>query len=370
MHKQLINHLSSRPFASILRHQLLRGENSIALKLMCIIDYLLETKHLYPEILGEPKLSEQLLRFHNFEQFHYYEYKLSDFPFGDWVLACQCCEFIAPYKYTLEHMVLSHNRHLSAELCHWCGQHELREHTQYDTLSQCFHNYYFNKLGSYAGAQHNILIKNVFTQFRWLASKLGVKTYRNTSYRASKSTVKEMLATGANDNADIAKEIFVTKTQIRTVKTIKLNQLDVLFQKAMDHFQIDVRSVQQLQFDQQSTSDTCSTIDSFTTGRDMHTVPLTQSTAQTHDASRMPQKPEVLPTVPAPFPSLRLDSPPTAAYDFQSLEIANLANFLTSALQNMRNETIRKKALINIQQSILQYATEDLQSQIDGTNRN
>lgn len=116
MQQQLIDHLSSRPLEPILRHQLLRGKSAIALKVMCVIDYLLQTKHLYAEILRQPKLLEQLLCFNDFEQFHYYEYKMSDFPFNDWVLACQCCEFIAPYKYTLEHMVLNHNRHMSAEL--------------------------------------------------------------------------------------------------------------------------------------------------------------------------------------------------------------------------------------------------------------
>lgn len=359
MHQEIINHLSSRPFAPILQHQLSLGENTIALKLMCIIDYLLEMKQLYPEILSQPKFLEQLLRFKNFEHFHYYEYRFSDFPFGDWMLACQCCEFIAPYKYTLEHMVLSHGRHLSAELCHWCGQNELREHTQFDTLSQCFHNYYFNKLGSYAGAQHSGLIKNVFAQFRYLATKLGVKTLRNTSYRASKSTAKEVLATGSNDaDTDIAQEIYVTKTPIRVNKTMKMDQLDALFQKAIHHFRINVRNIQHLPFDQQSiTSNTCASFDNYTTTRDIHTVPLMQSPTQ------IPRNPDVQQTM----SSLRLVSPPAAAHDVQSLEIMNLASFLTSALQNMRSDTIRKKALIHIQQSILQYASEDLQSQINGT---
>lgn len=368
MNQKIIDHLSSRPFAPILRHELSKGENTIALKLMCIIDYLLEIKRLYPDIQSQPKFLEQLLCFNDLERFHYYEYKLPDFPFVEWMLVCQCCEFVAPYKYTLEHMVLSHNRHLSAELCHWCGKHELRDHTQFDTLSQCFHNYYYNKMGSYAGSQNvNALIKNVFAQFRWLASKLGVKTHRNSSYRASKAVVREMLATGGNDDDDIAKDVFVTKTQIRSSKIIKLDQLDVLFQKAMDFFQIDVRGVQHLPFDQQSTSDTCSTHESFAIGRNKPTVPMMQSTPHASNAQQMPQNPDVL--LFATTSPLQSASPPTATPDFQSNEITSLANFLTSALQNMRNESIRKKAVINIQQSILQYATEDLQSQIDGTNR-
>lgn len=127
-----------------------------------------------------------------------------------------------------------------------------------------------------------------------------------------------------------------------------------------------LRNVQHLPFGQQSESDTSSTLDSYTTARDMHTVPMMQSVAQTSNAQQMPQNPEVQLTTPTSLASLHLTSPPAAAYDFQSLEITNLANFLTSALQNMRNDSIRKKALINIQQSILQYATEDLQSQING----
>lgn len=95
---------------------------------------------------------------------------------------------------------------------------------------------------------------------------------------------------------------------------------------------------------------------------------MMQSTPHTSKALQMPQNPDDRQLF-APTSSMRLVSPPTAAHDFQSMEISNLANFLTSALQNMRNESIRKKAVINIQQSILQYATEDLQSQIDGTNK-
>lgn len=363
MHQEIINHLSSRPFAPILQHQLLYGENTIALKLMCVVDYFLEIKQLYPEISIHPKLLVQLLRFKDYERFHYFEYKLPDFPFGDWTLVCQCCEFTAPYKYT--HMVLCHDRHLSAELCHWSGQHELRDHTQSDTLSQCYQSYFYKKIGSYAGTHLSVLIKNVFTQIRLLAAKLGVKTYRYTRYRAIKSTAKELLATGGIDDADIFKEIYVTKTQKRVWKSMKHDQLEALFQKAMKHFGITVGDVQHLPFDRADAGGTAP--ESYATGRDVHTVPMMQSSAPLSDTQQIPQFPEIqmMPSPPLSTTSYQLAASSTATYNAQ-LQIMNLAGFLTSALLNIRNESIRKKAVINIQQSILQFANEDLQSQIDG----
>lgn len=375
MHQQIINHLSSRPFAPILQLQLMYGENTIALKLMCVVDYFLEIKNLYPKILSQPKLLEQLLRFNDYEHFHYFEYRLPNFPYADWILGCQCCEFIAPYKYTLEHMVLSHGRHLSAELCQWCGQHELRDHTQTDTLSQCFHNYYYKKMGSYAGADLNVLIKIVFTQIRSLAVKLGVRTYRNNHYLASKTMAKEVLATGGIDDADISKEVYVTKVAIRVSKTIKLNQLDALFEKAMHYFGITVRNVQHSPIDRTAAIDRASAsrsmFESDETGRDIHSVPMMRSSAQTPDTQQMPQIPELQmkSSPPSSTSSFQLasSSSSSAPYNVHSHEIMNLAGFLTSALTNMRNESIRKRAAIKIQQSILQFANEDLQSQIDDT---
>lgn len=353
MNQEIINHLTSRPIAPILHQQLsTHGENAIALKLMCIVDYCLDFKQLYPEILSSPKLFQQLFRFKDYGNFHFYEYKLPDFPFGEWLLTCQCCELIAPYKYTMEHMVLCHDRHLSAELCQWCGKNEIREHTRSDTLNQCYQKYYFGGMQVFAGVQISALIKNVFMQLRYLASKLGVRTYRSPNYRAIMSTVKETLDIG---DADISDEVRVSKTPIRVAKTIKRDQLESLFQQALRYFGINLANVHYSPL----------TFGNYATRSEIRT------TAQMFDTQQMPQIPQIhlTSTSPSSTPSQQQlpsvsSSISTPSYDPQSLEITNLANLLTSALKNMHDESIRKKALINIQRSILQYATEDLQSQI------
>lgn len=194
---------------------------------MTIIDCVLEKSKLYAQILQHPKLLDQLLRFKNYEQFNYFEYKLKKIPFGKYLLGCQCCEFVAPYTTTLEHMVLSHGRHQSAELCQWCGESDIRAHIESKTLDQCYCNYsdkhHFN-----VSAHVIQLIDEVFAQLRLLADDLGVRSTHQNNYRACSFTGKETIPLNGIVNDDISNQVFVSKPMVRN-KTMNFDRLERLF---------------------------------------------------------------------------------------------------------------------------------------------
>lgn len=91
MRPNVLEHLMSRPIASIVENSKERC-NEIALKLMCIVDYRLEKLKLYPEMEAISKLTEQLLKFHSFGSFNYFNYKMPYNMFGTKVLKCKNCE--------------------------------------------------------------------------------------------------------------------------------------------------------------------------------------------------------------------------------------------------------------------------------------
>lgn len=131
MSAMLRSHLKSRPIAPIYRAAKQADRVcEVALKLMVVIDYSLEKSNLYPKILEQPKLLDNLLRFKSFEFFQLYEYKIRKSSFGQTLLECQCCGFVGLYNTTLEHMVVNHDRHCSTEECLWCCKVDIREHVE------------------------------------------------------------------------------------------------------------------------------------------------------------------------------------------------------------------------------------------------
>lgn len=342
----IINHLMARPISPILGTQ---SDSEVALKIMCIIDYCLEKSHLYSDILQYPKLLEQLLRFKSYEQFQYYEYKMKKTPFSRLVLGCQCCELVAPYAITLEHMVLNHGRHRSAEECQWCCKLKIHEHIASNTLEQCYSEYI---------DQHQInvdphvcqLIETVFVQLRLLADDLGVRTTRYSSYRACNHSGKEIIVLDDTDDDDISSEVLVTKPLVRN-KMMKFDQLDKFYQEAMRYFDGDTK---QMRYSPCHMRD-----QSIPRVQQMQTSPQ-----HTQFQFQQQQQPQPQPQPPSTLPPL-ISSTHTNNI---SSEITNLANFMITALQAMRNDKVRMKALFNIHKTILQFSAEDLQMQLGNRN--
>lgn len=359
---QIIDHLRSRPIAPLLHHTVC--ENEIALKVMCILDYLLQQKQLYVEILCQPKLLRQLLGFESYANFHYFEYKLN-FPFNPWLLACKCCEFRGAYIDTLEHMALAHGRHESAELCHWCSKTPIRTHIEQSTYAACYDAYLRSNQVSDADALKPLItvVNRVFAQIRYMATKLGVKTLRRDNYQARQKMVKDKIENNAGDDADISNEILVTKTPKLVVKTIQLDQLEKLFGEAMNHFNVAIPNAPTnvlyapsmgSVYGGSGSAEASNSFDAFESYNQQRQQPIHRMQSNQHHHYRQPQQQQQRQQLPAPVPWM----PPIPP------DVINVSNLMVSALRNIRNDSIRKQALIDIQQSILKYLADDLNAQM------
>lgn len=346
MSKTILNHLMARPMSSILKKT--QSENEVTLKLMCIIDHWLEKSQLYADILQYPKLLEQLLRFKNYERFQYFEYKMNKKPFGQLLLACQCCEFVAPYNITMEHMVLNHGRHRSAGECQWCCQLKIHEHIESDTLEQCYHEY-IDKYQINVNPRVCKLIDAVFMQLRLLADNLGVRTTRSSEYRAHNSIRTEIIALDDSDDDDLCNKVLVSKPWVRN-KMMKSDRLNKLFQEAMRYFDNDKKQIRYMR------------------DQSVAQMPRMQHMQELPQHIQLQQQQQQQPSSSRLSPPLNHMPPMPSHTNIISPDITNLANFMIHALQSMHNDSIQMKAMFNIKKTILQYSAEDLQSQLDNRN--
>lgn len=402
---EVIQHLHSRPIKPIF-DLCMSNENEIGLKVMCILDYYLEKSRLYEGISAHPKLLPQLLRFNSFSNFHFFEFVVN-FPLNQWLLRCKAykCEFIGPYKNTLEHMVLCHGRSESAELCQWCDSVKIRDHIELSTHRQCYDRYLREKkINEKEAERASPTIKVVYEQVRMIASRLGVLTRRRGTYQAKKRTEREYIAAqddemaneNLNDNDDtddgLSNEIYVTKTRGYTLKTINLARLDEQFHQAMRHFGIVFPTTsnghgqaheqvnQQYAASQNSDSGTSVPFDGFESymqeSDDHLSTPPPPSSflqmnyqpkihhknpAMQHQRQQKPQQQRQRSQQSKQQPPHSVFPPWTAT---TSPEILNVAQFMISAVQNMRDEANRKQALLDIQQVVLQHSAKDLRSQL------
>lgn len=351
MLKTIHNHLLARPISAILRTT--QTENEKTLKLMYIIDCCLQRWQLYPDILKYPKLLEQLLRFKSYENFQFYEYKMKKKPFGQLLLGCQCCEFVAPYIITLEHMVVNHGRHRSAEECQWCCSSTIHQHIASNTLERCYSEY-INKHQINVDPSVCQLIEMVFKHLRVLAEDLGVLTVHHCNYRARNSIGTEIIVLDDTDKDDISSEVFVSKPFVRN-KTMNIDQLNKIFQKALQYFDEDMIQLGKRKPNHMS-------------DQSVPKMPRLQQTQKPpqHTPFRQQEQPHAQRSPPlGPMPPISSSS----HTNIISPEINHLANLMVLSLQTLHNDTIRAKALFNIKKTILQHSAEDLQWQLENRNK-
>lgn len=133
-------HLQKGPFASIFEYSN-EKTNPIALKLMCIIDYNTQRMELYQRMLAaDPKLLTQLMQFHSYGLFKYYDYQV-DQVIGKHVLKCKFCELIGPYRCIATHLAINHDTHIELTRCAYCNRIELKKHFGEDLLHKCYAKY-------------------------------------------------------------------------------------------------------------------------------------------------------------------------------------------------------------------------------------
>lgn len=228
-------HLKRGPFATIF-DQSNEKTDSIALKVMCIIDYNVQGLDLYRRMeAAGPKLLTQLLKFHSFGQLKYYDYIVGS-EIGKRVLQCKFCEFTGQYGLVLTHMAINHNTHIGLKTCVYCNTMDLKTHFGSETLTECYNSYLQRN-----GIQWNEEVCNIAAEFydmlKRISYKLGVHTARTHGYHGKGFKSVERLEAGYDSDIDENVTVFKYrsfKSKIRN-NPARLNDLDKMFQRAMNH---------------------------------------------------------------------------------------------------------------------------------------
>lgn len=175
-------HLLKRPFAPILEQS---GDktNPLALQLMCIIDYYMEESSLYSRIaqLQSPKLLVQLMKFHSFAAFKYYDYRANRIICNK-ILQCKFCDLHGSYPLILTHMAVNHNVHIGLKFCTYCNnRNELKTHFNDYSLDHCYKSY-IRKHEITKNDEFCEIVTNFYGMIKKIAEKLFISVIRNHGY--------------------------------------------------------------------------------------------------------------------------------------------------------------------------------------------
>lgn len=406
LRQTIFDHLMTRPISSIVINSP-EKDFDIALKVMAVLDYYVEKNGLYREMKQIPKLMEQLMRFRFFGSFKFYEYALKKSLFGTKLLQCESCEFIGPYITTLHHMVLSHDRHQSSMICSYCNTSPLRDHEQYYTLENCYMNY---KIRQQINSNYECppVVTDFYELVRKIASKLGVRIKRGEVFN-NKAHQKNPVVIEINDDDDSSNNYdeYIHKSIIcRSKKTIKLDILNDMFKDAMYYFNVPIEHLMSVVPAVETNDPNIQTDDTIQTVQTISTVPdhitatacYSDSSSSLQMAYNLPyQSPAMSSSMPSKMqqsmpsrlmpgmaPSVCAYSPPytppmhindnlsppgqmngtnVGSMPRGTSELAKFLQFIGSTLNNISNESIRRKAKMQIQQIVLQSSAEDMNLQ-------
>lgn len=397
MREIILNHLMNRPIASIVVNSLEKNFD-IALKVMCVLDYYVEKENLYADIKAIPKLLEQIMRFRYFGSFKYYEYKLKKSLLMLRVLQCESCEFIGPYKTTLEHMVMTHDRHKSGLICQYCNKTQLRNHERCHTLENCFMTYKIRKQIN-SNYEWPPVICEFYELVRKIAVKLGVNIQRTEGYKGSdnrKDNAVIEIDSDDDDTNEIKSDEYVHRsTSFSTKKSINLRVLDGMFQEAMHYFNVPIENFCPLI---DPSNQIIESIQTISTNLDHNTasqyycdnpsaqyrfystttVPATMHPGPSFDMQTQfapVMAPSIAVYTPLTPPITMNDnlSPPNGQSSTNNInepnEMTKFANFIASTLNNMNTESIKRKAKFQIHQLILQLSAEDMNLTFQANNK-
>lgn len=172
----LIKYLSNRPIEPILRESK-EKDDLMALKLMSIIDYSIEKKSLYEKMQDQPKLKKQLMQFHSYGKFKYYDIQVYG-AIGERLLQCKLCDLVGPYAYILTHMAIVHNSHISTKTCAYCNRKDIIAHSLDKSLQMCYDEY-LKKYDIQPATINTEVIVEFFELIKKIAKELGVIVSRN-----------------------------------------------------------------------------------------------------------------------------------------------------------------------------------------------
>lgn len=229
--EKIREHLEGRPIALILA-VCKEKDSALALKLLCVIDYFIEKRQLNADIDSIPKMREQLLNWHSFESFRFYNYLASGW-FTREILQCKRCEFIGPYLTTLTHMAVNHDLHIGLKKCAWCNRMDFQEHIAQNTVQECYEMYLAKE------QIHNVVYPKVVVDFydmlKTIGGALEVKIRRREPFGGIGYKSKDYLF-DIDSDGDVDQSVTVFSMKRKHRKEINTLELNKLFRKAMEHF--------------------------------------------------------------------------------------------------------------------------------------
>lgn len=240
-HEAVAQHLKKGSFAPIFE-QSNEKNDAVALKLMCIVDFETQRHDLYPRMQKpSPKLLPQLMQFHSYGTFKYYDYQVG-VRIGKRVLKCKFCDLIGPYGLILTHMAINHNAHIGLKRCVYCNRNDLKEHFADETMEHCYASYLQrHDIEVDRGTMKSYtIVKKFYDMLKELSVKFGISTFRNYGFRGSGYQVAARPSNKYdNDSAsdsDIEKITdFNIRTPTMTAKNIsgRLTTLDREFKRVI-----------------------------------------------------------------------------------------------------------------------------------------
>lgn len=217
----ILSYLSRRPIAPIVEKS--NEKNNVrALQLMCIVDHHMGQRKMYDRFAGHPKMLTQLLQFHSFVSFKYYDYRANSKMFQK-LMQCKFCELIGPCTLILTHMSMNHNTHIGLKTCIFCNRTDFADHLKTNTgLDDCYHEYKtkYNEIEELS-KDHNLLnaIVDFYEMLNAISSRLNVCILRTHGFAGSGHKVTEKLQRNYGDDLDSECIVF-------NVRNTKHKQLD------------------------------------------------------------------------------------------------------------------------------------------------
>lgn len=225
---KLREHLEKRPFAPILEYSK-EKDNLNALKLMCVLDYYVAERNLYDKIKPHPKLLHQLLNFHSYVTFKYYDCRVSNLQ--KYQLKCSFCELVCPYNLMLAHMAVSHNSHISLKQCSFCKRSSLEDHLSSNSLDTCYNKYLKQHDVNDKNNQINKIVIDFYSLAANLAKQLDVVISRVGTFTGNGYKRKENIN---HPISGLSKNCIVFE-QRKVNKTIHNKKLDPIFERVVEY---------------------------------------------------------------------------------------------------------------------------------------
>lgn len=335
MNAKILNHLKERPLAPIVNASKEIGDIN-ALKLMCIIDHILEINGFYSAFEAMPKLMNQLLSFHSYGAFKFFKYTLPKFVFDHKSLKCKNCELIGPYKTVVQHMVINHNIHIRSDMCMWCEKVDLQTHKSESSLDVCYQMYWLK----FSSKKFPSEVTKFYELLEDLAKSLKVIVNRNNFKNLHLSKTHEQLKGIESNELSIDVCIYTPKKQSKKVFDAKA--LEGHFIKAMVHF-YDADAYQRFTFRDVDSSAAQSPTNSNRNRKRRSSatnIPANESTEST------PSTPNTDPKKVKPDP----DSSP-------------FFNTMATVVNDIQDERLKDVVKKEIRKIVIKYAGQDIDSQ-------